>query len=217
MITDKQLREAAGEAEEYLLSHLPEPQEPHTFSPGFERKMKRLMARAEHPVRYRAMRYAAAALLVVVTVFGGVLAVSPEVRAEVGSWFKGDAFISSPSGKVPVAERKDFCLTWIPEGYTYYDVMETSFSKTYFYIDENDHFLAFEYLYSGKSYAIVEGYEHKQVLLGDVQADIFLDPSREEGNGIIWKDPEGNILFSISAFVEEEQLIRLALSVKEKK
>ena len=217
MITDKQLREAAGEAEEYLLSHLPEPAEPHTFSPGFERKMKRLMARAEHPVRYRAMRYAAAALLVVVTVFGGVLAVSPEVRAEVGSWFKGDAFISSPSGKVPVAERKDFCLTWIPEGYTYYDVMETSFGKTYFYIDENDRFLRFIYLYDGKSYAMVEGYEHKQVLLGDVQADIFLDPTGEHSNEIIWKDPNGDVCFIISAFMEEEQLIRLALSVKEKK
>lgn len=217
MITDKQLREAAGEAEEYLLSHLPEPAEPHTFSPGFERKMKRLMARAEHPVRYRAMRYAAAALLVVVTVFGGVLAVSPEVRAEVGRWFKGDAFVGSPSGKVPAAERKDFCLTWIPEGYAEYDVIETDSGKMYLYTNPQGFGLSFSFLYSGKSHAMVEGYEHKQVPLGDVQADIFLDPSREEGNGIIWKDPEGNVLFHISAFVEEEQLIRLALSVKEKK
>lgn len=217
MITDKQLREAAGEAEEFLLSHLPEPQEPHTFSPGFERKMKRLMARAVHPVRYRAMRYAAAALLVVVTVFGGVLAVSPEVRAAVGSWFDGGAFISSPSGKVPVAERKDFCLTWIPEGYAEYDIWESETGGSYIYVDENDRFLRFKYLYDGKSYANVEGYEHKQVMLGDVQADIFLDPRDEHSNDIIWKDPNGDVCFIISAFADEDQLIQLALSVKEKK
>ena len=215
MITDKQLREAAGAAEEHLLSQLPEPAEPHTFSPGFERKMKRLMARAVHPVRYRAMRYAAAAMLVVVTVFGGVLAVSPEVRAAVGSWFKGGAFISSPSGKVPVAERKDFCLTWIPEGYTEYDEVETDSGKIYLYANQQGFGLSFSFMYSGKSYANVEGYEQKQVLLGDVQADIFLDPHREESNAIIWKDPEGNILFSVSAFGDEEMLIQLALSVKE--
>ena len=54
-------------------------------------------------------------------------------------------------------------------------------------------------------------------MLGDVQADIFLDPRGEHSNDIIWKDPNGDVCFIISAFAEEEQLIRLALSVKEKK
>lgn len=217
MITDKQLREAAGEAEAVLLSHLPELEEPHTFSPRFERKMKRLMARAEHPVRYRALRCAAAMLLVVVTVFGGALAVSPEVRAEVGSWFKGGAFVGGPSGKVPVSERKDFCLTWFPEGYAEYDIYETENGASYTYVDADGRFLHFNYLYDGKSYAMVEGYEHKQIPLGDVQADIFLDPRGEHSNDIIWKDPNGDVCFIISAFADEDQLIRLALSVKEKK
>ena len=213
MITDEMLTEAAGEAEAMGLADLPRE---HKFSEEFQRRVDRAKYRSLHRGS-GAVRCVSLVLVACLTVFGGVLALSPEVRAEVGSWFKGGAYVSGPSGKVPVAERKDFCLTWIPEGYTYYDVMETDLGKTYFYTDENDRFLRFKYLYDGKSYAMVEGYEHKQVQLGDVQADIFLDPSREEGNGIIWKDPEGNILFSISAFVEEEQLIRLALSVKEKK
>ena len=213
MITDEMLKEAAGEAEAMGLADLPRE---HEFSEEFQRRVDRAKYRSLHRGR-GAVRCVTLVLVACLTVFGGALALSPEVRAEVGSWFKGDAFVGSPSGKVPVAEGKDFCLTWIPEGYTYYDVMETSFGKTYFYIDENDRFLRFKYLYDGKSYAMVEGYEHRQVMLGDVQADIFLDPRGEHSNDIIWKDPNGDVCFIISAFAEEEQLIRLALSVKEKK
>ena len=213
MITDEMLKEAAGEAEAMGLADLPRE---HEFSEEFQRRVNRAKYRRLHRGR-GAVRCVTLVLVACLTVFGGALALSPEVRAEVGSWFKGDAFVGSPSGKVPAVERKDFCLTWIPEGYAYYDVMDTDFGKTYFYTDENDRFLRFKYLYDGKSYAMVEGYEHRQVLLGDVQADIFLDPRGEHSNDIIWKDPNGDVCFIISAFAEEEQLIRLALSVKEKK
>lgn len=213
MITDEMLKEAAGEAEAMGLADLPRE---HAFSEEFQRRVDHAKYRRLHRGR-GAVRCVTLVLVACLTVFGGALALSPEVRAEVGSWFKGDAFISSPSGKVPVAERKDFCLTWIPEGYAEYDIHEDETGGSHIYVDENDHFLAFEYLYSGKSYAMVEGYEHRQVMLGDVQADIFLDPRGEHSNDIIWKDPNGDVCFIISAFAEEEQLIRLALSVKEKK
>lgn len=213
MITDEMLKEAAGEAEAMGLADLPRE---HAFSEEFQRRVDRAKYRRLHRGR-GAVRCVTLVLVACLTVFGGALALSPEVRAEVGSWFKGDAFISSPSGKVPVAERKDFCLTWIPEGYTVYDVLDIGAGKLYAYVDENDRFLRFKYLYDGKSYAMVEGYEHRQVMLGDVQADIFLDPRGEHSNDIIWKDPNGDVCFIISAFAEEEQLIQLALSVKEKK
>ena len=213
MITDEMLKEAAGEAEAMGLADLPRE---HEFSEDFQRRVNRAKYRRLHRGS-GAVRCVTLVLVACLTVFGGALALSPEVRAEVGSWFKGDAFISSPSGKVPVAERKDFCLTWIPEGYTVYDVVEMSYGKTYLYVDQQGLGLSFDFLYDGKSYAMVEGYEHKQVMLGDVQADIFLDPRGEHSNDIIWKDPNGDVCFIISAFAEEEQLIRLALSVKEKK
>ena len=213
MITDEMLKEAAGEAEAMGLADLPRE---HKFSEDFQRRVDRAKYRRLHRGS-GAVRCVTLVLAVCLTVFGGALALSPEVRAEVGSWFKGDAFVGSPSGKVPAAERKDFCLTWIPEGCTVYDVLDIGAGKLYAYVDENNHFLTFKYMYDGKSYAMVEGYEHRQVLLGDVQADIFLDPSGEHSNDIIWKDPNGDVCFIISAFVEEEQLIRLALSVKEKK
>ena len=36
MITDAMLKEAAAEAERFMLAHLPEIQEPHVFSKRFE-------------------------------------------------------------------------------------------------------------------------------------------------------------------------------------
>ena len=64
MISDALLREAAAEAEVCLLANLPEIQ-PHEFSAGFERKMKRLISRVNHPIRHQVLRYAAAVLLAV--------------------------------------------------------------------------------------------------------------------------------------------------------
>lgn len=88
MLTDAILREATAEAERFLLSIVPEDGEPHVFSKRFERKMQKLIRRANHPIRYQVMRTAAAVALAIVTLFGAVMAVSPEARAAVVGWVK---------------------------------------------------------------------------------------------------------------------------------
>ena len=53
MISDKELQEASRRYEKALLAGLPEPEEcPAVFSPAFERKMKKLIFRVDHPVRF---------------------------------------------------------------------------------------------------------------------------------------------------------------------
>ena len=53
MISDNELRQAARQYEKALLDTLPEPEDcAAAFSPGFERKMKKLIFRTDHPVRY---------------------------------------------------------------------------------------------------------------------------------------------------------------------
>ena len=88
MLTDAMLSEAAAEAERFLLTIVPEDGEPHTFSKRFERKMRKLIRRTNHPIRYQVMRTAAAVVLVIATLFGTVMAVSPEARAAVIGWVK---------------------------------------------------------------------------------------------------------------------------------
>ena len=88
MLTDAMLSEAAAEAERFLLSIVPEDGEPHTFSKRFEWKMRKLIRRTNHPIRYQVMRTAAAVVLAIATLFGTVMAVSPEARAAVIGWVK---------------------------------------------------------------------------------------------------------------------------------
>ena len=215
MITDAMLRLAAAEAEHCLLGQLPEPQD-HTFTPAFERKIQKLITRAKHPVRHQVLKYVAAVLLAIITLFGAVFAVSPEVRAELGSWFAEDSFLAQPSGDLPLEEWKNYCLTWMLDGYTEQSMVPLGYGVVHSYTDSENHALHFSYFYSGKLSSSVQGYEHKKVMLGEVQADIFLSPHVDKESKIIWKSPDGHVLFQITACADDDQLIRMALSVEEK-
>ena len=52
------------------------PEEPHTFSPAFERKIKKLLRRGRHSVWYKALHAAACLLLALLLSGCAVLAVS---------------------------------------------------------------------------------------------------------------------------------------------
>ena len=65
MISDEQIRQAACQAEKNLLASLPEPEDCNAlFTSGFQRKMRKLVRRTEHPFIYR-MRETAACILLV--------------------------------------------------------------------------------------------------------------------------------------------------------
>ena len=67
-----------------LLEGAPE----HTFSPAFERKMKKLLRRGRHPVLYRTLRAVACLLLVLLLSGCAVLAISPAAREVFAGWVR---------------------------------------------------------------------------------------------------------------------------------
>ena len=213
MITDEMLKEAAGEVERHTLENLPEE---HVFSDSFERRVNRAKRRTSQPV-LMAARGVAAVLVVCLAVFGILFAAVPSVRASVGDWYKSDYFDWAASGRIPVEDRVEYCLTYIPEGYDVWGVMDIPHGKAYLYANSEDKGLSFEYWYDGNVGSTVKGYTQKTVSLGDVTAEIFLSPYENKSSGIFWKDANGDVAFSISAFGDEELLIQLALSVEEKK
>ena len=67
-----------------LMKEAPE----HIFSPGFERRMKKLLRRGKHPVWYKALHAAACVLLALLLSGCAVLAVSPAAREVFLGWVR---------------------------------------------------------------------------------------------------------------------------------
>ena len=216
MITDAMLREAAEEVESALLSQLPEPQA-HTFSPAFERKIQKLITRAKHPVSHQVLRYVAAVLLAIITLFGAVFAASPEVRASVVGWFKSsflEYFQYSSDSTVPSAPEMDYRLPEIPEGYTPVNVIDKVHGKTYLYEDTSGFYLRFSYDYGGNVFIQVDGYQQQTASVHGKPADIYIAPNADEASMIVWQDTDTGALFRLSIKADAQELIRLAESVQ---
>ena len=121
MISDERLREAARRAEESILASLPEPEDCEAvFSARFERKMRKLIRRTAHPIRYRVMK-AAACFLLVVLIGGGVLTFNAEARAAFLGWVRevySFYFEYHYTGsQKELSQDTIYCPTWVPDGY----------------------------------------------------------------------------------------------------
>lgn len=218
MITDAMLREAAGEAERFLLAHLPEPQ-PHQFSPRFERRMRKLISRAKHPVRHQVLRYAAAVLLAILTLFGSILAVSPEARASVNGWVRRPFFgclhyFYKGEDKTAMVEYE---LTAAPEGYQLVDVIQSEGGKTYLYLKHGGSVLEFRYVCAAGTdhyFVSIKGFNQHSVTVNGVLADVYISKKEDDTNLIVWQDPSENVVFHIFAEADKAALIELAESVQ---
>ena len=91
------------------------------FSPEFEKKMQRLIRRADHPIRYRVAKAVACLLLVALLSGCTALAISPEVRAAFVGWVREvyeTWFVYRYTGEEqPTLEDTVYLPTWVPEGY----------------------------------------------------------------------------------------------------
>lgn len=224
MLTDAILREATAEAERFLLSIVPEDGEPHEFSKRFQRKMEKLIRRTNHPIRYQVMRTAAAVVLAIATLFGAVMAVSPEARAAVVGWIKetfgiythysSDDTSTADTNIDPVQYEYHFSV--IPEGYLELMVEDTPGGKLYLYADDIGNILQFTYTYeveNGNLFVKTDDYEHHESFVHNLPADIYIARKKYETSAIIWQDIQEGVIFEIYAMLDRAELIALAETV----
>ena len=221
MITDAMLREAAAEAERFMLAHLPEVQEPHVFSKRFERKMRKLISRTKHPVRDQVMRYVAAVLLAIITLFGAVLAVSPEARATVIGWVRSTflEFFQYSNDNDEALAKDEYELAVVPDGYRELNVAEKINGKMYLYVNDSGQVLQFTYEYGANLSNVfikTEEYEQSSSYVHGFPADIYIATEEKQTSVIVWKDSDVDVLFYICAEVDENKLIVLAENVQKK-
>lgn len=217
-MTEKQLRQAAEEYVQALSESLEAP-EAHTFSRRFERGMRGLLAKSAHPALAAFGRAVASFAMVMLVLFGSVLAVDAEARELFLGWFRqqmdGAVHFSSRN---PSQVDTEYQLTWIPEGYEFFDLVQEQDGETILYANEAGDLLRFTYLHSsenGETYLFTGEHDEKQVSVQGMTGTLYLPHDTINGKDLIWQNEAGT-LFEISGRCDEDVLLRVAESVTPK-
>lgn len=223
MITDEMISQAAGELAYAMNKSLPEPGEcNHQFSAGFERKIKRLMRRADYPGMYRVFRAVASIILVISIGFASLLAISPEARAAVFGWVRRqyESFYEFYfEGEPEVSGEVRYCPQWIPEGYELESAQEIVGGERYIYSNKNGQSILFSYMSaseSSKLYAEGAGCTQFDVEINGNHGEVFTSDNPEESNLIVWTDSETGILLYLNAILDKDSLVTFAENVMRK-
>ena len=212
---DELWTQAAQAYVDALSDNLEAPEE-HRFSRRFEKKMHRLLAKTTHPAWTAFGRAVACLAMVMLVLFGSVLAVDAEARELFLGWFQQqtDGAIHF-SSRNPSQEDTQYQLTWIPEGYEFYDSTQLEAGEEILYINEAGDFFAFSYLHSsenGETYSFPGEHEEKQVSIQGATGTLYLPYDKQIGPGVIWQNEAGT-LFEITGRCDENVLLRAAESV----
>ena len=169
------------------------------------------------------VRSAAACFLLAVLLIGSaILTFSVEARAAFFGWVReqyDNIYEYFFEGEAAVTDPAKYELGWVPENCVFVTSYETAGGEVYIYTDERDTLIQFSYTSDPDNenlYITHNGAEEIEVTVNDHPAELFISPSEENTDGIVWTDPDTNTLFFISGHFDQETFIRMAESVKEK-
>lgn len=223
MITDDMLRSAAEKSCEIYVSRLEagyDPKAQHKFSPEFEKKIKKLERKANHPIVYRSLQRIASIILVCLIACSAWFTVDAEARAaffgrvkEIYETyfvyrFEGSADYSNST----VAYRP----TWLPEGYTEFYIENTESTAVVSYQNEEGLLLTFQYTHNPNETDWFIDAEHaviKETTVNGCPAEILLADNITTASVIVWTD-EQDSAFYVSAFLGESELIKVAENIQ---
>ena len=201
-----------------LMEELPE----YDFSPGFERKMRKLVCQANHPIWHRMAQTAVCVLLAAILSVCAVLAISPEAREVFSGWVREvyeTSFIYRFAGTEPETFGNIlYRPTYVPEGWQLREgYVSGALITNFVYYNDAGEMTAFTYFPKGITPAIQverdEADTYKQVSVNGMPAELYLDHDEGEANVLIWTDEEGAI-FCVHSALSEAELIKIAESLE---
>ena len=224
MITDEMLSQAAAELARAINKSLPTPSEcHHEFSAAFERKMKRLMRKTNHPILHRTLRAIACFVLVVILGFGSVLTVSAEAREIVFGWIKQQYesfFEYFFEGESAENGSPQYRPGWLPSDFVFIDSFEIENGESYVYSSQDGTIAQFSYSSAPNSLTMyVEGVncEKQDVSINGLPGELYIAQTSIEPSVLIWFDQTGEIIFNVSACLSKNDLIMIAENICTKK
>lgn len=110
----------------------------------------------------------------------------------------------------------NYRLGWIPEGYVESDVYILPNITTVTYVDDTSKSIKLNYYTNPTSTNLLikqELYEYSTISFSDIIADIYISKDAGESTIIVMTGEKQNILFSISAFLSKDELIKMVENI----
>lgn len=232
MTTEEMLKQAA---KEYAVAIDREYWDPaayeHDFSPKFQRKMKRLARKAEHPGLYRVGRIAAIAALAVFLGFGSVLTFSAKARSAVCDWIKKQDdqtydyhFTQDPQAEGTIyyefrsvgAESADYVPNWMPKGYELVTVIGNGVGMDLLFTNVAGNAIQFSYCADGVADDFqAEGtcYAEYPVTVQGLPGMLYEAEVETECSIIIWMNEADDMCFAVTGKLSQEELLQIAENI----
>ena len=223
MISDEMLMQASVKAAEIMNNELPRPSEcNHSFSEGFEAKIKRLIFRSQHCTFYRALRIIASVLIALLLGVGSVLTVSVEARQAVFGWVRQqyESFYEYFfAGEIDVGSKSQFVPNWMPHGYQLLTCYDTAGGAVFIYTDGDEKLAQFSYTDAADCEStFIDGveYEKDTVTVHGCQGELYIAKSEDETNSIVWTNASRTVLFTASGNFDSDTLLKIAENISKK-
>ncbi len=220
-ITDHDLKSALEVVRSDMLDNFPPPTEipKHEFPADFYEKLK---SGTKRRTFYMRMIKTAVAMLICLAVTSGiVLAISPEVRADVIRWLRSETSNSVDyrfGGDVECNKLPEITFGWLPGEYKI-EKFGTFPTKLYTLTPLNSQaktiYFELDYMTDGSITSLLnEGIAPSKVEIRGDLGEYYSDPDPERNNVLIWHDTRFNVLFSLSSLYNQETLLKIVREIQ---
>ena len=213
MITEEMLCAAAARSCEIYVSYLERgytPENQHEFSLQFEKKIKKLKRKADHPVFYHATKRIASIVLAILITGGVWITVDAEARAAFVGWVKEvyeEFFVYRFNDETDIQnEPYEYEFTWLPNGYVKLYEKDTGSRITRLYKNEAGQMLQFNCVYDPNEtdiYVIAPTATVDDAVVNGYAADFIISGDERAANVLMWID-SNNCAFYISAYLKKK-------------
>lgn len=219
-ISDEELTRAAKLVGAAMRETLPDP-DACKFEPSldFQRKILRLKKKAKRKETISKYARNVAMAAVLTLCFTGIwLAVSPDARATVTSWvrdFYENTIVYYFDGGSQLEPFQECEIGYIPDGYRKVDEIETYTQKTIKYSNgENIIFVDWWQLSaSGDLQVFTSEIENEPATVNGQLAEFIIPEDKTQTIDLFWTDDERGYGFLVSAYLDKEEIIKIAESI----
>jgi hypothetical protein len=180
------------------------------------------MRNKTRPVWKTIAQKVAVILLIASVSLGGVMAVSPTVRAAVIQWMTEwyeTHVVYRFFGESPENETAEFRITIMPHGYKEIEdsrIVNDNYVSLW-YEDGDGNVILFDYMYMQEGAALLvepeEGDTIVDVIVNDNAGQLYCSRNPEKFNTLVWTNQQSGYCFVIKAMCEEKEILRMAESV----